>query len=116
MKNMNNLIPFAAMDFLPVNPAQWSPWLTIIGISISIFLMSSIICKKTGIHKSNSTICLIPLLGPFIFLWILAFTKWPIHVKLPDSEKESSNEEVEQSLSDTTTTTTKRRIKKRKKR
>ncbi|WDE97032.1 hypothetical protein PQO03_03555 [Lentisphaera profundi] len=97
---MNNIIAIqsieaasnTAIDFLPVNPAQWSPWLILVGLSISLFILSSIACKKTGLNSSKATCCLIPVIGPFIFFWTLAFTPWPIHDKLPDPEDLSKEE------------------------
>ena len=99
---------------LPVNPGQWAPWLILIGMSLSIFIISSVICKKTGLHSSNSTICLIPIIGPFVFFWIIAFSKWPIHDKLPDNE-ESNTEEQEQTPQEMDVKS-RRKMKKRKKR
>ena len=101
-------------DFTPINPAQWAPWLILVGLTMAIFILSSIICKKTGLHSSKSTICLIPIIGPFIFFWTLAFSNWPIHEKLPDPDADKQDDD--QGMTDTTTTTTKRRMKKRRKR
>ena len=114
---MNNVvIATESIDIIPVNPAQWAPWLILVGITISLFIMSSAICKKTGLHSSNSTICLIPILGPFVFFWKVAFSKWPIHDKLPDPNDQTVDQKSKKDITDTTTTTTKKRIKKRRKR
>ena len=68
----------SSIDFLPINPAQWAPWLILTGLTFTLFILSSILCKKTGLHSSKATICLIPIIGPFIFFWTLAFSPWPI--------------------------------------
>ncbi|MDD7986067.1 hypothetical protein PQO01_14035 [Lentisphaera marina] len=85
--NIETFYASSSIDLIPVNPAQWSPWLILIGLTLSIFILSSIACKKTGLHTSKATICLIPIIGPFIFFWVLAFSNWPIHDKLPSPEE-----------------------------
>lgn len=78
----------SSIDLLPVNPAQWAPWIILIGLTFSLFILSSVVCKKTGLPTSKATICLLPIIGPFIFFWSLAFSAWPIHEKLPEEEEE----------------------------
>lgn len=90
---MNNLFTLtSSIEFLPVNPAQWAPWIILIGLTFCLFILSSVVCKKTGLPTSKATICLLPIIGPFIFFWSLAFSAWPIHEKLPEEEeKEEEN-------------------------
>jgi hypothetical protein len=85
--NNSPLFTAQSMDLLPVNPAQWAPWLILIGLSLSLFILSSVACKKSGLPSSKATICVIPIIGPFIFFWMFAFSKWPIHDKLPTAEE-----------------------------
>ncbi|EDM26681.1 hypothetical protein LNTAR_18580 [Lentisphaera araneosa HTCC2155] len=80
----------SSIDLLPVNPAQWAPWIILIGLTFSLFFLSSVVCKKTGLPTSKATICLLPIIGPFIFFWSLAFSAWPIHEKLPEEEEEEN--------------------------
>ena len=50
-------------------------------VAFSIFIFWRIF-KKTGQHGAMSLIALIPGIGPFILLCLLAFGKWPIETEV----------------------------------
>ena len=72
-----------------------SAWILLIGLSIATCVMGLAVCKKAGLGSGSAYICLLPFIGPFFFMWSLAFGKWSVHTQLAalDNSSESSTEE-----------------------
>ena len=77
-------------SFFPANSQQFAPWLIIIGFSLASYFAGNAIARKAGFPEAKAGICFIPLIGPFIFLWSMAFEEWPIHQELHLPEDESN--------------------------
>jgi len=54
-------------------------WIVILGFGFWLIWPAVAICKKAGIATSNAYLCIIPILGPFIFAFNLSFGKWKLH-------------------------------------
>ena len=54
-------------------------WIFILFFGLWLLWPAIAICKKAGIPATNAYICLIPILGPFIFMWNLSFNDWKLH-------------------------------------
>ncbi|MDD7986068.1 hypothetical protein PQO01_14040 [Lentisphaera marina] len=64
-------------------------WIIVLGLGLSLFWPAIAICKKAGFSSSLAAVCIIPVLGPFIFMWIICFNNWKLHSSFCAQEGEN---------------------------
>mgnify|MGYP005639712457 CR=1 FL=1 len=64
-------------------------WIIIFGFGFSLLWPGIAICKKAGFSSSTAAVCIIPVIGPFIFMWIICFSNWKLHSSFCEQEGES---------------------------
>ncbi|WDE97033.1 hypothetical protein PQO03_03560 [Lentisphaera profundi] len=56
-------------------------WIIILGFGFWLVWPAMAICKKAGFASTLAFSCLIPVIGPFIFMWLICFSNWQLHSK-----------------------------------
>ncbi|EDM26680.1 hypothetical protein LNTAR_18575 [Lentisphaera araneosa HTCC2155] len=67
-------------------------WIVIFGFGLALMWPAMAICQKAGFPTSRAALCLIPAIGPFIFMWGICFNEWKLHSIFCANEEDSEDE------------------------